>query len=111
MPPGTTPLELQPQFSLSALLLVLVGVALIGNTVVGGLPDKLLALGKKGQGGVGGSGVAGAGGAGAGTVPAGTAPGSSIGPGVLGGGVGGPTQVFPPGTHAGASQGYAGSVV
>ena len=65
--------------------------------------------GKGGEGGLGGSGVAGAGGAGASTALPGTAPGAVLGPGALG--IGGPVQVYPPGTHGGASQGYAGSEI
>jgi len=102
MPAATSAAELRPQFSLAALLLVLAGLAIIGNTIVGGLPDKLIALATKksaapSQGGLGGTGVAGLGGAGASTAQPGTAPGSKLGPGVLGGGLGGPTQVGGPG--------------
>lgn len=92
---------LRPEFSLGALLLVLAGAAVVGNTIVGGLPDKLLALAGKGtapsSGGIGsggGTGVAGAGGAGNITAQPGAAPGTVIGPGTLGGGIGGPTQIY-----------------
>lgn len=39
-------MDFRPSFSLAALLMVLVGLAIVGNTIVGGLPDKILALGR-----------------------------------------------------------------
>lgn len=93
---STSPaIGLQPQFSLAALLLVLAGLALVGNTIVGGLPDKLIALAKKGSGSGSSGDVLGPP-SGLGSPASGTTPGAKIGAGTLGN-TGGPTQTNTPG--------------
>lgn len=101
--------ELRPQFSLAALLLLLVGIAVVGNTLVGGLPDKILGLAKSSPSTPSPGGVApgkagtvlgppavsgtGPGGGNVGGAAFGIAPGSAVGSG-------GPTQYVGPNTPA-----------
>lgn len=95
---------ISPQFSLAALLLVLAGLALVGNTIVGGLPDKLIALAKKGSGSSSSPGDVLGPPSGLGSPATGTIPGAKIGAGTLGN-TGGPTQTNTPG--AGTLTGFA----
>lgn len=109
MPTDAASVELRPQFSLAALLLVLVGIAIVGNTLVGGMPDRLLKLGAGKSSTPAKPGIApgsagtvlgppavsgtGPGGGNVGGAAIGIAPGSAVGPG-------GPTQYVGPNTPA-----------
>ena len=97
----------------AGILLVVAGVWVLLQTLVGGLVQRILALGASaaasGTGasaapsGIAGTGVAGAGGAGSSSaVPSGTGTGAVAGPGTLGS-FGGPTQVYPGGAPASTS--------